>query len=131
MLQTQPSTQHVFIVGDNTLFEECITQLLTHKTGLQVTSIKYTDELTLLDYITLHQPQVIILNESSLLVPISFFRLLLTTHLMTAVRLIILRNSDSVMDIYNISQQKRIRRPCERRQFTLSKQHDLLMAVKN
>ena len=131
MLQTQPITQRVFIVGDNTLFEECIQHLLAHGTGLQVTSIKYTDELTLLDRIAIYRPQAIILNESSLLVPVSFIELLFATYLAIAIRLIIVRDTDCVMDVYDISDQMKVRKPCKPQQFMLSTQNDLLTVIKD
>ena len=130
MLQTQPITQHVFIVGDNTLFEECITQLLTHDTGLQVSSVKYTNELAFLEHIAIYRPHVIILNESIIMAPISFIELLFAAYMVTGVRLIIVRDSDSLMDVYDISDQMNIRKPCKPQQFKLSKQNDLLAVIK-
>ena len=130
MLQTQSIPQHVFIVGDNTLFEECIKHLLAHETNLQVSSIKYTNELALLERIALYRPQIIILNESSLMAPISFIELLFAVYMVTGVRLIIMRDTDSLMDVYDISDKMNIRKPYKPQQYKLSEQNDLLAVIR-
>ena len=130
MLQTHPLNQRVFIVGNNSLFEEGVSHLLTLEIGLQVLSIKYTDDLALMEHIAQHRPQVIILNESSLVDPLCLLDRLCNIPWLVGVCIIIMRLADNIIDVYDMSPNLNVRKPIERQQFTLSKRDDLVAVVR-
>jgi hypothetical protein len=130
MLQTHPLNQRVFVVGNNSLFEEGVSHLLTLEIGLQVSSIKYTDDLTLMAHIATHRPQVIILNESSLADPLCLLDRLCDVPWLMGVCIIIMRLADNIIDVYDVSPNLDVRRLVERQQFTLSKRDDLVAVVR-
>jgi hypothetical protein len=130
MLQTHPLKQRVFIVGDNSLFEEGVSHLLALEIGLQVSSIKYTDDLVLMENIAKHRPQVIILNESSLVDPLHLLEQLSEIPWLVGVCIIIMRLADSIVDVYDMSQRLTARKSVERQQYILSKRDDLVAVVR-
>jgi len=130
MLQTHPLNQRVFIVGNSSLFEEGITSLLTLEIGLQVSSIKYTNDHALLDHIAQHRPQVIILNESSLVDPMYILELIFSSISLAGLCIIIMRLTDNMVDVYNMSQKTNARKLCKREQVILSKGDDLVAVVR-
>ena len=68
MLDLKNTQQLVFIVGDGSLFDSAVTQLVTHGTDLQVSHVIYSDPPTFLDLIQWDEwPETILVNESGLL----------------------------------------------------------------
>lgn len=130
MLPSNLSAQRVFIVGDNSLFEEGITHLLTFETDLQVSCVKYTDDLAFLADISQNRPDVILLNECVSLSPARILKLIHSIPLQAGLRIIIIRLSNTIIDVYDMPEQVVARKACERQQFTLTKRDDLVAAVR-
>jgi len=111
MLHLNLPSRRVFIVGDNTLFEEGITKLLAYGTDLSVTGKKYTDDPAFLDAIAQNQPDVILLNESTAFDSAHILELLLSTPLLTALYIIIIRLSNNTVDVYEMPKRYVITTP--------------------
>ena len=119
MFQPILSIQRVCIVGEVSLFEEGITNLLTLGTDLSISNVKYTDDSTLLTSIDEAQPDVIILNESTLPNHAHILEMLLSNQTLTAMFAIVIRLSSSVVDVYNMPKR-----------FAITKSDELVAVVR-
>ena len=102
MLQPNLHIQRVFIVGDNSLFEEGIAKLLVLGAGLSVTGRKYTDDLYFLEAVSQHKPDVILLNESMQVDSTHILNLIFSTPSLTPVYVVIVRLGSSIVDVYEM-----------------------------
>lgn len=118
MLHSALTTQRIFIVGDNSLFEEGITHLLTIETGLLVSNVKYTSDLSFMDMIAQNQPDVILLNESTMLDSAHILELLFSIQLLTALCIIVVRLDNSIVDVYEMPKR-----------FVITKRDELVSVV--
>ncbi len=123
------STQRILIIGAS-IFEEGIASLLTIGTELQVSCAKYTDELAFLDDIAQNQPDVILLSESTLLDSARILNLLLSIPSLVGLRVIIIRLSDNMIDVYEMPKQVVARNEYERQQFIVTKLDELVAVVR-
>jgi len=123
------STQCVLIFGES-IFEEGIANLLTDEADLRVSSTKNTDDLTLLDEITQKRPNVIMLNESTPMNTVRILKLLFSTPSLAGLRVIIIRLSDNMIDVYEMPKQTTARNEYERQQFIVTKRDELVTAVR-
>jgi len=106
MCISKPSPRRIFIVGENLLFEESLAHLLTSEAGLQVSNQKYVDDPWLLDTILKDQPDVILLSESNILNSRHLLGSLFSTPLpLAGVQIIIIRLTDSLVDVYEVPKQ--------------------------
>lgn len=68
MLNTNFTPRQVLIVGDGSMFDKSVTQVLTQDTHMNVTHTIYSEALAFLNIIKWeHRPEVIVVNESGLL----------------------------------------------------------------
>ena len=102
MLHSNLSTQHVCIVGDGSMFEEGISQLLSFETNLQISGFEYKDDSSFLEDITQNQPDVIVLTESAAMDSAHILELLFSTPSLTALHIVIIRLSTSLVDVYEM-----------------------------
>lgn len=100
MLQSQPPIHRVFVVGENTLFEEGIVKMLSLGTELTVTGTKYIDDPALLDALEINKPDVILLNETMSNQVLHILELLLFNPALTALYLVVIRLDSNMVDVY-------------------------------
>lgn len=124
------SSRRVFIVGDNSLFEEGIAQLLAFGTDLSVSNTKYTDDPAFLDTIAQNQPDVILLNESTSQNTAAILKLLFSIPSLVGLRVIIVRLSDNIVDVYEMPKQAVARNETERQQFNITNPDELMSVVR-
>ncbi len=102
MLQSHLPIHRVCVVGENTLFEEGIVNMLSLGTKLTVTATKYIDDSAFLDTLALNKPDVILLNET-MSYPVShILELLHFNTTLTALYLIVIRLESNIVDIYSL-----------------------------
>ena len=123
------STQRVLIFGESIL-EEGIANLLGNGDDMQVSSAKYTTELAFLDEIAQKQPDVIMLNESTPLNTTRILKLLFSIPSLARLRVIVIRLSDNMIDVYEMPKHFEAGKEIEREQFNITKPDELVTAVR-
>lgn len=113
------SIQRVCIVGEDSLFEEGIKNLLTLGTDLSISNVKYTDDSSLMKSINEAKPDVILLSESTLPDHAHILEMLLSNQTLTAMFAIVIRLSSSVVDVYNMPKR-----------FAITKSDELVAVVR-
>ena len=131
MLNTNLQSQRVSIVGNSSLFEEGLSHLLTFETNLQVSDSEYFDDISFLKDISHKKPDVILLNESSRLNLARMLDLLFSIPSLSGRRVIIVRLTNNVIDVYDFPYRTHLRRFHKQRQFIVTKPEDLIAAVQN
>ncbi len=97
MLNSNGTHQRVFVVGDGSVFDDGVTQMLTNKTNSLVSRAVYSDETA----IKSNQSDVILICESGS-VDTSHILNLLSLHQMATILLImIIRLRNNVIDVYD------------------------------
>ena len=130
MLNPNLPARRVFIVGNNLLFEEGMAHLLTLGTGLDVSNIKYINDLAFLDMIGQGQPDVIVLNESTFIDSVHILELFSSIQLLLSLCIIIVRLGNNMVDVYKLPKNQISKGNIhERRQFTVTKRDDLIAIV--
>lgn len=120
MLHSNSQTQRVFIVGDNSLFEEGITKLLACGSDLSVSGAKYTNDSALLDAIAQHRPDVIVVNESMPFDSSHILELLFMAPLQQfAPTIIVMRLDNTMIDVYEMPKR-----------FNVTKRDELVAVVR-
>lgn len=110
----------VIVVGASSLFEEGVTKLLAEEPNLQVSSITYIDDVTLLQEISHAQPDMVVLNEARLLDSVRTVELLMKIlEDLTNSQVIVIRPDSNTIDIY------------EKREITAYEGGDLLALIRN
>jgi hypothetical protein len=110
MAYSTPLSRCVYILGDGLLFDEIITHMLTLDTRLRVISRIYDGEAVFLTDVNLHQPDVILLNESELFDFEQILPSLLKVSLTTELRVILVGLNDNIISIYDLPACKANRR---------------------
>lgn len=106
MLDWKSAQQRVFIVGDGSLFDSGITQLVTRGTDLQVSHAVYSDPPTFLDLSQWDEwPETILVNESGLLeadhiLGLVSAQMVSSEPVIVGTRIIVVRISVNLIDIY-------------------------------
>ena len=103
MSQSSFTQQRVFIVGDGSLFDEGIMQLLTHGTNLFVSHTIYSDDLTFLNINEWDRPDVILINEPGSLNVERILKFISSHPIVKELLIIVVRLWNSVIDIYEMS----------------------------
>jgi DNA-binding NarL/FixJ family response regulator len=112
------SKRRVLIVGMGFVLEEGLEVLLAAHTDLQVSEMIFTAEETFVQDVLRERPDVILFHEAGALTQERIFELLRAVPTEETLRVIILRSSDSAMDIY------------EMRRVTATQSNDLLALVR-
>jgi len=128
MPHSNTSTQRILVLGAS-IFEEGIAHLLANETDLQVSCAQYTDDLAFLDDITRSRPDVILLDESTSLNLARILKRLFLMPSLSGLRVIIVRLSNNMIDVYKTPRQCVMGKTCERQQFTVTKRDELLSVV--
>jgi hypothetical protein len=102
MSNSSPLSPCVYILGDGLLFDEIITHMLTLDTRLRVISRIYAGEAVFLTDVNLHQPDVILLNESELFDLEQILTWLSKISLTTDLRVILMGLNDNIISIYDL-----------------------------
>jgi hypothetical protein len=95
--------QHVFIVGEDSLFDEGVTNLLAQQTDLLLTHAKFSDEHVFLDTIKQELPDVILVCESGSLDAARILDLVSSQALLVRLLLVVIvviRLHNNVIDVY-------------------------------
>jgi hypothetical protein len=95
--------QHVFIVGEDSLFDEGVTNLLAQQTDLLLTHAKFSDERVFLDTIKQELPDVILVCESGSLDAARILDLVSSQALLVRLLLVVIvviRLHNNVIDVY-------------------------------
>jgi hypothetical protein len=100
LLQSNITQQHVTIVGDGSLFDQAITQLLTRRADLLVSRSVYSDELAFLNIIRQGRPDVILVNESGSLDAVRILDLVSSHPMVMGLCIVIVRLCNNVIDVY-------------------------------
>ena len=124
------SSPRIFIVGDDSIFEEGITHLLIRGTGMQVSSAKYIDDPAFLEAITKSQPDIILLNESALLDSAHFLELLFSSPSLAGSCVIVIRLTDILVDVYKMPKKILTGRIQRQQQVIVTKHEDLVDIVR-
>lgn len=130
MLHSNLLTQHVFIVGSGSMFEDGITRLLIYKTGLQISVTKYINDLWFMDAVVQNQPDVLLVIESDSLDSNHLLELLTSTPLSAELRVMVMRFSDLVIDVYEIPKWNPAGKIPAHRQFTITSSDELVALVR-
>ncbi len=123
------STQRVLIFG-NSIFEEGVANLLKDGADFQVSSAKYTDDPTFLDEISQNRPDVIVLNESTPKNTVRIIKLLFSIPALANLRVVIIRLSDNVVDVYEMPKQAVAGKEHNRKQFNVTRGESLVKVVR-
>lgn len=129
MSHSDLSSQRVLIFGDS-IFEEGVANL--HKDGvdLQVSSAKYSDDFAFLTEITEKRPDVIVLNESTPQNTVRILKLLFSIPALAGLRVIVIRLSDNMIDVYEMSKQAIVEDNYKRKQFNVTEPGKLVKVVR-
>ena len=102
MLNSNFDQQRVFVVGEDSLFEEGVTYLLAERTDYLVSKAKFSDELIFLDTIKQENPDVILVCESGSMDAERIINLISSQLFMMALFIVVIRLRNNVIDIYEI-----------------------------
>lgn len=101
MLDSNFTQQHVLIMGDGSMFDKDITQLLTDESSLFVSHAIYSEDLAFLNMIRPeHRPEVIVINESGLLDMARILHLLSSRPKVMGMRLVVVRLYKNMINVY-------------------------------
>ena len=105
-----PLSRCVYTLGDGLLFDEIIIHWLTVNTRLRVISRIYEGEAVFLTDVALHQPDVILLNESKLFEFEQILASLSKIPLTAGLRVMMVGLNDTIITIYDFPSCKADRR---------------------
>jgi hypothetical protein len=130
MLNSNLNQQRLFVVGEDSLFEESVTHLLTQRTDFRISSAKYSDELVFLDTIKQELPDVLLVCESFSLDTEHIINLVFSQRFLMALFIVVIRLKDNVIETYEMPQDN-----SEKKYFTLKRivansEEDLLIALR-
>lgn len=92
--------KRVFIVGNGSLFDEGITELLARGTSLRVSHMVYSDDIAFLNIIKMDQPDVILVCESDTLDTERILDSISIDPIMIGLCIFVVRLSNPVIDVY-------------------------------
>ncbi len=131
MFDTSFTQPHVFIIGDGSIFDKSVTQLLTQETNLFVSHTIYSEDLAFLNLIRWeHRAEVIVVNESGSLYLEHILAKLSLHSKVIRLRIVVARLYQNTINIYAspiFVAEKRVFRP---RRITPLTDNNLLNAVR-
>jgi len=101
MLLRESDQLHVLIIGDGSLFHEGVTSLFTQETDMLISYTTCPDDLVFVNSIEVTKPDVIVVNESGSLDAERFLNLISMYALVMSFLIVIVRNTNDLIDIYN------------------------------
>ena len=93
-------SRRVLLIGDDSLLTEGVAGLLMAELNLNVSDLTYTDDTTFVEAIQRLKPEVVVLKETPLLDLARFFHLLRDVPFEEALRVIVIREDDRALDVY-------------------------------
>jgi len=90
----------VMIVGNGSLFDEGVAEMLTRRTDCVLSRSTYSDDFASLDNIGSDQLDVILVCESGSLKATRIFALVSTRPMVTGPRVVVIRLRNNVIDVY-------------------------------
>ena len=123
------STQRVLVFGDS-IFEEGVANLLKDGADLHVSSAKYTDDLAFLAEIAEKRPDVLMLHESTPKNTVRILKLLFSIPALAGLRVIVIRLSDNMVDVYEMPKRVAARNEYKRKQINVTKPDKLMKVVR-
>jgi len=112
-LHTPMQIYHVLIVGDQTLFEEGISKVLSNDPDLSITCASYTDDVSFLELINRTKPDVIMLNESSSLDLLHILEFLLFYPILENISVIVFRLESNVVDVIDLPRRVQVKKSAD------------------
>jgi hypothetical protein len=129
MSHSDLSTQRVLIFGDSIL-EEGVANLLKDGVDLHVSSAKYSDDLAFLAEIAEKRPDVIVLHESTPRNTAHLLKLLFSIDALADLRVIVIRLSDNMLDVYEMSKRAVEGKNYKQKKFNVTKPGKLMKVVR-
>lgn len=124
------STQHVVVVGDGSLLDEGITQLLRQGADLLISHAIYSDDHFFLNSIEQAQPDMILVSESGAF-GVEHILYLFSSHLIVkGLPIVVVRRCESMLDVYENPTFVAGRISCQPERISVRTGADLLSVVK-
>lgn len=123
------SNRHVFIVGEDMLFDEGVANLLTTRTEMRVSRAKYTDNAWLVNSVLQNHPDTLLLAESDALGSTRLLDLIFSISLLENLRVVVVRLENTIVDVYEYPRQTGNHKVCRQWQFVITQGHELLDIV--
>lgn len=101
MLQSTFSPQRVYVLGNGSLLDEGVTQVLSSKTQFMISGRKYKDDKTFLKDMELARPDIILVNETDSYDSLHILKLLSSVPSFIGVRVIFLRLYNNIVEVYD------------------------------
>ena len=122
--------RRVFFVGNNSIFEDGLAHLLTNAINIQVSTARYIDDIWFLDAIAQNQPDVILLSESGVLNSHHLLNLLFSRPALTDLQIIIVRLTDTMVDVYKLPKQIGREIVYKQQHFNVTTHDDLIAIIR-
>ena len=129
MDQSPLSNRHVFIVGEDVLFDEGIAHLLMTRTEIRISREKYKDDLWLANSVLQNHPDIILLAESDSLGSTRLLDLIFSIPLLEILWVVIVRLENNVVDVYEYPEQIDDNKVCRQWQFDITHRDELVAIV--
>lgn len=92
--------QHVIIVGEDSLFDEGVTNLLAQRTDLLLSHANFSNERAFLNTIKQELPDVILVCESGSLDAARILALISSQAMLIRLLVVVIRLNNNVIDVY-------------------------------
>jgi len=99
------SPQHVLVVNRGSLLDEGVDRLIRANSILNVSTINYKSEETLVDEIVSKRPEVVVMGESDKVGAENLYKMLTSFSTLSKLRMIIFHPNDNMVDVF--SQERR------------------------
>ena len=129
MDQSPLSNRHVFIVGEDVLFDEGIAHLLTTRTEMRISREKYKDDSWLVNSVLQNHPDIVLLAESDALGSTRLLDLIFSIPLLENLWVVIVRLENNVVNVYEYPKQINDNKVCRQRQFDITHRDELVDIV--
>ena len=100
MLDSNFTQQRVFIVGDDSLFDEGVTDMLAQRTDFLVSHVTFSDDFAFMDTVRQDLPDVMLICESDSLDPVRILDLVSSHTIAMGLLVVVIRLYNNVVDIY-------------------------------
>ena len=100
MLVSNFTQERVFVVGEDSLFDEGVTHLLTQRTDFLVSHAKFSDDHVFINTIKEDLPNVILVCESGSLDTARILNLVSSHAMMMRLLVVVIRLYSNVIDVY-------------------------------
>jgi hypothetical protein len=130
MLDSNVTQQRIFIVGEETLFEEGVMRLLAQRTNYLVSHAKFSDEPVFLSTIKQYLPDVILVCESGSLDAARILDLISSQAMVMRLLVVVVRLYNNVIDVYERPMIVEEKMHIKSQQIIARTEDDLLNAIR-